>query len=144
MYRKLTEDVDVTTMISMRDQGMPNHQIAERLGCSYKTVLKYIGRQPRELNRQRINDFTPVAQLSAPINNDVIEYKKMTPPTLKVVSTVSTLEGALNKYVIDTAKGSLEISGLVEGLLDKESLVKFIKELMEIKTIFLNVGCSEP
>ena len=137
--KKLTEDVDVTTMFTMRDRGMANWEIAEALGVSYKTVLKYIGKQPKELNRKRGCGFDP-APKAAPQNPDVMDYKKVEPPTLKVVSTISKLEGNLNTYVIDTGKGSLEISGVVEGLLDQDALQKFIKELSEIKTIFMNVG----
>lgn len=139
MYRKLSDDVDVSTMLSMRESGMPNPQIAERLGCSYKTVLKYIGRQPKELNMVRVNDFKPVIENPDP---DVVAYKKVCPPILKVVSTVSTLEGDLNKYIIDTGNRSVEISGVVEGILDDKSLSRFIKELTEIKQIFQNVGCG--
>lgn len=139
MYRKLSDDVDVSTMLSMRESGMPNPQIAERLGCSYKTVLKYIGKQPKELNMVRVNDFKPVIENPDP---NVVNYKKVCPPILKVVSTVSTLEGDLNKYIIDTGGRSVEISGVVEGILDDKSLSRFIKELMEIKQIFQNVGCG--
>ncbi len=44
-YRKLTDDVDIGTMLSMRQQGMSNKQIAFRLGVSPTTIYKYIGRK---------------------------------------------------------------------------------------------------
>lgn len=132
MYRKLTEDIDVSTLQDMRNRGMDNIQIAEHIGCSYKTVLKYLGKQPKEMRKVR-ERHTP----------SVVDYKDVKPPVLRVVNSVSTLEGSLNKYIVDTSNRSIEISGLVEGILDKDSLPKFIEELQEIKMIFQNIGGGE-
>lgn len=138
--RSLARDVDISTMMSMRDQGMSNPQIAERLGVTYKTVLKYIGKQPRGMPRNyRVNNFDPVINpTDAPARAQ--DYKTVEKPVLRVVSTVSTLEGDTNKYVIDTSSGSVEISGLVNGLLDRQTLDSFLRELKEIRSIFNNVG----
>ena len=44
---------DSTKMNALRAQGFANAQIAERLGCSYQTVLRHIGEQSPELSDAR-------------------------------------------------------------------------------------------
>lgn len=140
--RPLEKDVDVSTMLEMRNQGMSNHQISERLGVTYKTVLRYIGKQPKSIPREhRVNNFDPV--VSAPVSIPVQDYKTVTKPVLRVVSTRSTLEGDVNKYIIDTSNNTIEVSGLIDGILDKPTLESLIKELSEIKSIFNNIGVQQ-
>lgn len=49
---KLLNDVSVSEMLSMRESGMTNREIAANLGISYAYVLKLIGKQPPELTAQ--------------------------------------------------------------------------------------------
>lgn len=44
---------DESTMNALRAQGLANEQIAARMGCSYQTVFRYIGRQSDELSKAR-------------------------------------------------------------------------------------------
>lgn len=54
MYRKLTSDIDLETLYSMRRQGMNNQEIADALGVSLNTVYRHIGKQPSELRKSGI------------------------------------------------------------------------------------------
>lgn len=54
MYRKLTSDIDLETLYSMRRQGMNNQEIADALGVSLNTVYRHIGKQPVELRKSGI------------------------------------------------------------------------------------------
>lgn len=51
--RRLDLDVSVQEMLRLRDEGMSNKQIAGQLDVHYRTVLKYIGKEPRESKNER-------------------------------------------------------------------------------------------
>ena len=53
MRKKLSEDVSVREMRELREDGLTNRQIAEKLDCTYQTVLRYIGRQPEGMRGER-------------------------------------------------------------------------------------------
>lgn len=44
---------DESTMNALRAQGLANKQIAARMGCSYQTVFRRIGKQSDELSKAR-------------------------------------------------------------------------------------------
>ena len=44
--------VDRTELLTMREQGMTNNEIAESLGIDRSTVYNYIGGMPEELKRK--------------------------------------------------------------------------------------------
>ena len=46
--RRLSKDVSTSEMLRLREEGMSNRQIAAQLDVHYNTVLKYIGKEPRE------------------------------------------------------------------------------------------------
>lgn len=46
-YRRLSMDVSTSEMLRLREEGMSNRQIAAQLDVSYNTILKYIGKEPR-------------------------------------------------------------------------------------------------
>ena len=48
---KLTDSVSVEEMLTMRECGLGNAEIAKRLDTTPATIYKYIGKQPRELNK---------------------------------------------------------------------------------------------
>lgn len=48
---KLTDSVSVEEMLTMRECGLCNAEIAKRLDTTPATIYKYIGKQPKELNR---------------------------------------------------------------------------------------------
>ena len=47
--KKLTDSVSISELLTMREQGLTNYQIAERLGVTYRTIVSYIGKQPEGL-----------------------------------------------------------------------------------------------
>ena len=48
---KLTDSVSVSEMMAMRESGLTNAEIAQRLDTSVATIHKYIGKQPAHLNK---------------------------------------------------------------------------------------------
>lgn len=46
--RRLSMDVSTSEMLRLREEGMSNSQIAAQLDVSHKTILRYIGKEPRE------------------------------------------------------------------------------------------------
>ena len=51
--RKLLADMDKTQLLRMRDEGMSNEEIALRVGCSYQTIYRAIGKQPDHISARR-------------------------------------------------------------------------------------------
>lgn len=49
MRKKLSASVNISELLAMREQGLTNYQIAERLGVTYRTIVSYIGKQPKGL-----------------------------------------------------------------------------------------------
>ncbi len=44
MRRKMSEEITKSEMLSLREKGYSNSEIAEQLECCYATVLRYIGK----------------------------------------------------------------------------------------------------
>lgn len=64
--RKLSKDIDVSTMRSMREQGMTNKQIANALGVAPTTVYRYIGRMSQDVKYAEIqNKPSPIGKAVA-------------------------------------------------------------------------------
>ena len=52
--------VSASEMMTLREQGMSNAEIAKLLNCSVATITKYIGKQPEEMtNANRSKNLTP-------------------------------------------------------------------------------------
>lgn len=57
--RKIIDDVSISEMLKMREDGMSNQEIADALGCHYETVKRHIGRQGfRGPNKTRKPQYT--------------------------------------------------------------------------------------
>lgn len=54
--RKLSKDIDIGTMLTMREQGMTNKQIANALGVAPTTVYRYIGRMSQAVKYAEITN----------------------------------------------------------------------------------------
>lgn len=50
--RGFMKDMDKTTLLKMRDDGMTNAEIAVSLGCSKQTIYNLIGSMPPEMRRR--------------------------------------------------------------------------------------------
>lgn len=100
MYRKLTSDIDLETLYSMRRQGMNNQEIADALGVSLNTVYRHIGKQPAELRKSGIR----AKAVSQPQPED--EF----PACLAVTNLTYTLQGIRLVYDVDLSDRTLYIS----------------------------------
>lgn len=52
--KALSKDITKHEMQHLREEGWSNYEIAEKLGCCYATVLKYIGTQPKGVRGDRL------------------------------------------------------------------------------------------
>ena len=127
--RRLSLDISKSEMMSMRESGLTNKRIAERLGVSIQTVRNYIGAQPKGMPRE----YKPEPELGP------VTVKVTAKPALKLVSTVSLLKGDTSEYRIDSVKNVVEISGLLNGILDPATIDQTIKELNEVKAAFASL-----
>lgn len=72
--RRLSMDVDISTMLSMRQKGMTNKQIATSLDISPTTVYRYIG---------KMSTAVKVAEMHGkPVSSVIPESKVQPTPTL--------------------------------------------------------------
>lgn len=99
MYRKLTSDIDLETLYSMRRQGMNNQEIADALGVSINTVYRHIGKQPSELRKSGIR----AKAVSQPQPEDDISA------CLAVANRMVLLRGVRLAYDLDLKKRTLRV-----------------------------------
>lgn len=52
--KALGKDITKQEMQHLREEGWSNYEIAEKLGCCYATVLKYLGTQPKGVRGDRL------------------------------------------------------------------------------------------
>lgn len=56
MFRtSLLHDVSINELLTMRDSGMTNAEIAKSLDTTPATIRNYIGKQPAELRKKKRN-----------------------------------------------------------------------------------------
>ena len=108
--RKLSKDVDMTTLYSMRDQGMSNQEIADTLGVSYMTILRYIGKNPNRAKRS-----TSVRKANPTNPDPVVSTKKYDQPDIvKEAALVSgdilySMQGSVGTYEINPKEKTIRI-----------------------------------
>lgn len=130
MRRKLSFELSQSEMRRMREEeDMSNQEIADALGTSYATVLKYIGPQPPHMRRAR---GTYTVEKAAPVEEPAAAC-------LALVNNVVEVKSATRKYVIDRKAGRVMISGY-QGIcetatmeIEYAELTDFIAELKAIK-----------
>lgn len=57
--RKLTDDVSMDELLQMRQDGMSNQEIANRLGVSKATIYRHLGAQPKGIRHSRMKVDAP-------------------------------------------------------------------------------------
>lgn len=157
MRKKLSHEISVSEMLTMRQEGLTNKQIAERLDVSVSTVYQYIGRRSEAVKHAAVQGKpcpipTPV---SSPEPDDLITVKENTPmmkeeapkapalptsmPLLKESHTYD-LQGIACVFHVDTGNHTLELKDdgdcSIVGLIDAYNLPAFIRELQEVLAIF--------
>ncbi len=159
MYRTLKQEVSLSEMLYLREtEGLSNKQIAERIGCSVASVYRFIGKRSRSVaNALAQNKPLPVPEslvtgryetigkdenkmMDFPKNVDVeAKDSRSFAPTLTVVKERRIIEfkGDACMFEVDTGEETVTMKdGLVNGLLDKNTLFVFVRELMEIYKLF--------
>lgn len=126
MKAKLTDSISVQEMQTMREEGLSNKQIAQRLGICYATVLRYLGKA----------DFrAPYGSCKKP--EDVPKEK---PVLLKKLMHIEEFMGEKNRYTVNIDGKTVTVKQLENGgpldfkptTYDKASLERHISELLDI------------
>ena len=129
--RRLSKDVDMTTLYSMRDQGMSNQEIADTLGVSYMTILRYIGKNPNRAKRS-----TSVRKANPTNPDPVVPTKKYDQPdTVKEAALVSgdilySMQGSVGTYEINPKEKTIRIC---KDMITYDELDTVITELSRIR-----------
>lgn len=86
----ILKSVSISEMLHMREMGLSNAEIADKVGCSYITVNRHIGRAPFKKSR---SDNRKVKQLP-PVGNNPL-------PEMPHKSFAQRLEESYGKYCKD-------------------------------------------
>lgn len=138
--RKLSKDVDMTTLYSMRDQGMSNQEIADTLGVSYMTILRYIGKNPNRAKRS-----TSVRKANPTNPDPVVSTKKYDQPDIvKEAALVSgdiiySMQGSVGIYEINPKEKTIRIC---KDRIAYDELDTVITELSRIRDNLQNKDVS--
>lgn len=152
--RGFMKDMNRADLLKMREGGMSNKTIAKSLGCSYKTVLELIGKQPKDITSASCR----VGQLASRMPSEggyTVETKMKSfmpqreePEPVKAVLAVKRspiqLSGEYMHYTICPGREMIDVEtdeGRVLMQIPAEKLEMFIEELTAIQK---NIGQAEP
>lgn len=157
MRKKLSHEISVSEMLTMRQEGLTNKQIADRLDISVSTVYQYIGRRSEAVMHAAVQGKPcPVSFQStstaaepeiqqkeeAPMQkNDEGVKQSPLPTSMRVLKEAHSydLQGLACVFRVDTGTHSVELrdenSGTVTGMIDAYDLPAFIRELQEVLEI---------
>lgn len=140
MRRKLLDDLSISELKQMREDGMTNQEIADSLDVSYMTVLRVLGKQPDSMARKPRGGGSVV---KAPPKK---QEEECVPACLVTINRTIELQGATAKYVLNVEQKTINVKPenerrMFESLelnvdeLDTfiEGLDTFIKELQAIQ-----------
>ena len=147
--RGFMKDMDKTTLLKMRDDGMTNAEIAVSLGCSKQTIYNIIGPMPAEM-RKRIFRENGTRNLKATKERReggyTVERKapSMMPQreaepvkaVLAVKKTDTYLTGAYKNYVVAADRSCIDVEtedGRTLLNIPADMLGTFIEELQTIQ-----------
>lgn len=152
MRRKLLDEVSMDELMYMRnEEGLSNKEIAERIQCSYATICKVLGPQPKGVRKPYTRKEPAIAKAKV-----ITMPTHMTAPELPVASKVNdeietvllydertyTLAGTVGKYMIsDKSKMVMtEVAGTSFSMTFEE-FENYAKEVLRIAT---NLGKFMP
>lgn len=138
--KKLMDEISISELQHMREEGMSNQEIADVLGVTYATVFRYLGRQPKGLRKKPTPSATPELQKAMPVyacSNPNQELQKEEEEDILLLSDekITVLGGTVGYYTISDKRKSVRISiGKDENEIEVpfEKFPDFIQELMRI------------
>lgn len=123
--RGILKDIDKTTLLSMRDSGMTNQEIADSVGCCYATICKILGKQPPGMRKPRAPKEVKRIQMNTP-------RKRMKVSHVTLCGKFADFEVDLDNktFAIETGEGSLifDLSKLEEMANDLVEALQEVKE----------------
>lgn len=171
---------DIATMRKLREEGLTNKKIAERMGISVSSVYRHIGRKSQDVKYAEIQNKPSPIKTEFKIDSsslmvvhdidiqkveaieevkevkeekpDVVEVKTENNENtidipveekgedvvvessnlLQVLSTRMELKGSLCNFTVDSKSGTIEMAdGVMSGILDRDTVIRFIAELSE-------------
>lgn len=154
MRRKLSHDISISEMLTMRQEGLTNKQIAERLDIAVSTVYQYIGRRSEAVKHAAVQGKpcpipSPAVQETVEsqtqpkeellMSHDDESTKQPRLPTSMFVLKEShsyDLQGVVCVFRVDTGSHTVEMrdenSSTITGMIDAHDLPAFIRELQEV------------
>lgn len=154
MRKKLSHEISISEMLTMRQEGLTNKQIADRLDIAVSTVYQYIGKRSAAVMNAAVQGkpcpvtFSPPNNDSAPetrqkedshVKDDV--QQSQLPTSMLVLKETHSydLQGIACVFRVDTGTRTVEMrddnSGTVSGMVDARDLPAFIRELQEVLKI---------
>lgn len=128
MYRThgFIKDMDKTALLKMREEGLSNQQIANRVGCSNSSIRNLIGSQPKEMTLK--NRVEGRARQAQGIRKGIVFKARQIPHPLD-------LEGAFLNYWISADRSNIELRdeyGVALMVVKREELGQLVTELRAI------------
>lgn len=117
MRKSLSSEVTISEMMSMREQGMSNQEIADALEISRVTVIRYIGAQPEHITKEKLSEGQQKRHERRAVATVATKPDEEIPACLAVTSKVYELEGNVGKYRLEAGKDvvGITVKADVEG-----------------------------
>lgn len=128
MARKLTDEISLEELKQLREEGLTNKQIADRLDINYVTVKRYLGKQPDGLRAAYGSNQTKVKDVEKPA------MQVVQAPKTDLILTQCTKEYA-GKDVCYVVRGwcvEIQQNGQQIRFYDRKGLENFVMELMDL------------
>lgn len=147
--RSFIKDISKPELLTMREGGMSNAEIASSLGCSTASVYSLIGAQPKEMtsiNRQRgarARSNTTVQSSSVVAHSAPQAEQEPKKAVLAVKATPVLLSGGFMEYVVSADRKTVDVEtreGRCLMQIPADKLDLFIKELSAIKANMNNTS----
>lgn len=102
--RSVLHDFSLQELQYMRDHDkLSNREIADRCGISYNTVVRYLGRQPKDIPRSQIS-LSPDFPLVPDRSKDPVEVA-----ALICIDHPITMQGKVGIYTVHPSTSTIDI-----------------------------------